>query len=74
MAGIREVQKRLQNKEISCLELTKLYLAAAKRENPRLCAYISFTEETALDAAKRVDGKIKAGETLAPLAGVPFVL
>jgi len=47
---------------------------AAKKLNPELCAYISFTEETARATASEVDKKLGAGADLPPLAGIPFIL
>ena len=74
MITISDVSGLLRRKEISCRELTEKYLAAAKTENVRLNAYITFTEEEALASADETDAKIARGETLSPLAGVPFIL
>ena len=69
MYTIREIQNRLLTKQISCTELTKLYLDAAAADT--LNAYITSTPELALAAAGAVDRKIAAGESLRPLEGVP---
>ncbi|MDR3277508.1 MAG: Asp-tRNA(Asn)/Glu-tRNA(Gln) amidotransferase subunit GatA [Oscillospiraceae bacterium] len=74
MVGISDIRRVLTRGEASCAELTQTFLAAAARENGTLRAFISLTPEAAMSAAARVDEKIRAGETLAPLAGVPFVL
>lgn len=74
MNTITDVRRLLINKEISCKELTDKFLSAAKAVNPALNAYISITEEAALQTAAAVDKKIQAGDALAPLEGVPFVL
>jgi aspartyl-tRNA(Asn)/glutamyl-tRNA(Gln) amidotransferase subunit A len=74
MNKISDVRRLLESREISCRELTQRFLSAAKAENPALNAYISVTEQTALDAASAVDQKLHKGEALAALEGVPFVL
>lgn len=74
MTGISKIRELLDAKKISCVELTKEYLDAAKRENTELNAFTRLTDETAVAAAKRVDEKIAKAEALSPLAGVPFVL
>ena len=74
MLTISETRRLLETKQLSCRELTKRFLHAAGELNPTLNAYISVTEEAALRAAAAVDEKIRCGEALAPLEGVPFVL
>ena len=74
MIRITDVTKLLREKKLSCRELTERYLAEAKRLNGSLRAYITVTDEEALRAADEVDARLARGETLPPLAGVPFVL
>lgn len=64
----------LQNGEISCVELTEKYLQAIEEANGELNAYVTVTPEIALEQAKQVDEKIKRGEKLLPLEGVPMTL
>lgn len=64
----------LQNGEISCVELTEKYLQAIEEANGELNAYVTVTPEVALEQAKQVDEKIKRGEKLLPLEGVPMTL
>jgi aspartyl-tRNA(Asn)/glutamyl-tRNA(Gln) amidotransferase subunit A len=71
---ISDVKSLLESGKASCVELTKSFLDAAKKENPALNAYISITEETAVQTAGAVDEKLKNGVALSPLEGVPFVL
>lgn len=66
---IKEIQKGLKQKEFSCVELTSSYLKRAKED--RVSAYLSFNDK-AIDKAKQIDEKIKKGEKLSPLAGVPY--
>ena len=74
MKTITQINELLTTRQASSAEITAEYLAATKRDNPTLGAFITVTEDTALAAAAAVDAKIAAGETISPLAGVPFVL
>ena len=64
----------LVRRRFSCAELTAAFLGAAERENPHLNALITLTPGEAMDAARRVDRKLAAGEPLRPLEGIPMVL
>lgn len=74
MGYIEKIQSMLQNGEISCVELTEKYLQAIEEANGELNAYVTVTPEVALEQAKQVDEKIKRGEKLLPLEGVPMTL
>lgn len=74
MGYIEKIQSMLQNGEISCVELTEKYLQAIEEANGELNAYVTVTPEIALEQAKQVDEKIKRGEKLLPLEGVPMTL
>ena len=71
---IRRVQQLYARGEITCEELTRRYLDSVERDNGTLNAYVTVTPDTALDAARRVDAKLRAGETLRPLEGIPMTL
>jgi aspartyl-tRNA(Asn)/glutamyl-tRNA(Gln) amidotransferase subunit A len=71
---IKNIQKLLTSKEISCTELTQQYLNAIECENAGLQAYIAVTSETALERAHTVDAKLHSGSTLDALEGIPFAL
>lgn len=71
---IRNLQKKLTEKECSCTELTQQYLDAIAEKNGGLNAYTLVTAQTALEAAKKVDEKLARGEALGPVEGVPMTL
>ena len=71
---IHSIHQRLVSRDCSCAELTAAYLAAIQRENPRLNAFITVTEEQAVAAALRLDESIARGEEIGMLAGVPMTL
>jgi len=62
----------LRSRQISSVELTKLYLERLKRYDPILQAVITFTEELAMKQAEQADREIAAGRWRGPLHGVPW--
>ncbi len=71
---IHELKQKLVNKEITSLELTKLYLERIKSIDPKIKSYITICEDSALEKSKQVDEKIAKGEKLGELAGIPIAL
>ncbi len=71
---ISKYGKMLENKEISCAELTETFLKEIENSNKDLNAYVTVTPDEAMSAAKKVDEKISRGEKLAPLEGIPMTL
>lgn len=71
---IAQVQEGLRKKQFSSEELAKTTLEFAETENPKTNAYLTFSRERALQAARRVDAAIARGEDLGPLAGVPIAV
>ncbi|HHV60178.1 MAG TPA: Asp-tRNA(Asn)/Glu-tRNA(Gln) amidotransferase subunit GatA [Clostridiaceae bacterium] len=74
LSKIRYLNGLLKAKEISCVELTKRYLDEIEKVNSKLNAYVRITPDEALLTAKKVDVKIKRGEELMPLEGIPMTL
>lgn len=72
--GIQTLSEALRNKEISSYELTKEYLRNIKEKDGEINAYITITEEYALQKARWIDEKLAKGERLSPLAGIPMAL
>lgn len=68
---IHELHKQLTAKELSAVELTKAVIAHKAKTEPTVHAYLSDSYEEALAVAAKVDEKIAAGESIAPLAGIP---
>jgi aspartyl-tRNA(Asn)/glutamyl-tRNA(Gln) amidotransferase subunit A len=71
-ASISDVASQLRRKELSPLEVTRLYLERAKRLNPLLNAYVTLTEERALADAAQAEQEIQRGLYRGPLHGIPF--
>jgi len=69
--SLKQLSKRLENKEISSVELTEEFLARIKRLNPQFNAFITVDEEQSLQQARSADQKIAIGENN-PLTGIPI--
>ncbi len=74
MSKIKYMQKLLEGREITCVELTKKYLDNIEKQNKTINAYVNVTADEALKTAKKVDDRIEAGEKLRPLEGIPMSL
>jgi Asp-tRNA(Asn)/Glu-tRNA(Gln) amidotransferase A subunit family amidase len=62
----------LRTRQVSSVELTKLYLQRLRRYDSVLRCVVSYTEELALKQAERADREIAAGRYRGPLHGVPW--
>jgi aspartyl-tRNA(Asn)/glutamyl-tRNA(Gln) amidotransferase subunit A len=71
---IKSIQKMLQDKEISCVELTQKYIDAISSDNDQLNAYVLPIPEAALAKAKEVDENISKGKERSILSGIPMTL
>ena len=69
-----ELHHKLVNKECSATEIAKDALARIADTDSRVGSYVTVTPQVALDAARRVDDKIAAGEAIGPLAGIPIAV
>jgi aspartyl-tRNA(Asn)/glutamyl-tRNA(Gln) amidotransferase subunit A len=71
---IRELHEKLLNQETTAVELTQNHLDVIIQKDDELHAFLTVTEEEALQAAEAVDKKIAAGEKVDLLAGIPCAL
>lgn len=62
----------INNRRVTSLELTRMYLDRLKRFDPTLQAVITLTEERALAQARQADSEISAGNWRGPLHGIPW--
>ena len=74
MSTIRELHQQLIQREISAVELAEQTFQRITQVEPEVHAFLTLTRERALAQARRVDEKIRAGEALSPLAGIPVAL
>jgi aspartyl-tRNA(Asn)/glutamyl-tRNA(Gln) amidotransferase subunit A len=71
---IDQVREGLRARRFSAVELATEALDFAQRENPKTAAYLHFSPERALSAARAVDQALARGEEPGPLAGVPLAV
>ena len=71
---IHEARQRLRAGELGAEALVRSYLARIEAVDPRLRAYVTVTREAALDKAQAVDRRIKKGEPLGLLDGIPLAI
>lgn len=71
-APATELRTKIDNKEISIVELTQLFIDRIQRLNPKLNAFLTICEEQALDAAQEAQQDIEKGEHRGPLHGIPI--
>lgn len=64
----------LLQKQFSAVELTQAYLDRIRLHSATLNAYLTVTEDEALAQAERVDQKLKAGQPLGLLEGIPVAI
>ena len=69
-----EQRKALLNKEVSSEELVNEVYKKVETVDKEIGAYNSLTKDFAIETAKKVDEKIRKGEELPPLAGIPLAL
>ncbi len=71
--NIHELAKVYNKKEASPVDVTRAYLDAIAKFNPRLNAYISVIDDQAIEQAHEAEKMIAAGRQ-EPLTGVPLAI
>ena len=71
---IASAARGLRDGEFTSLELTRASLDRIRATDERVRAFVTVTEEAALEAAGRADELIGRGDASSPLAGVPIGL
>jgi AtzE family amidohydrolase len=69
-----EIAQAVAAKKISALAVTEAALARIAQHNPVLNAFTDVTADRARATAKALDAAIAAGQSVGPLAGVPFAV
>jgi len=72
LLSIEELHAGLVAKKFSCREIIENCLKCIKEKDEEIHAFLSVYPEMALKRADEVDSKIKAGETIGLLEGIPF--
>ena len=71
-ATVTELAALVRTRQVSSVELTRLYLDRLRRYDPVLHCVITYTEELALNQAEKADREIAAGRYRGPLHGIPW--
>jgi Asp-tRNA(Asn)/Glu-tRNA(Gln) amidotransferase A subunit family amidase len=69
---LTELASLIKSRQISSMELTKLYLGRLERFDPLLKCVVTFTKDLALKQAAQADQEIAAGKYRGPLHGIPW--
>lgn len=68
---IQNVHDQLREKKLSSVELTAGYLKRIEATNPELNAFITVTEDLAIQSARKADERLAAGKDVTKLTGIP---
>ena len=71
---ISEMARMLRTHEVSSRELTRSYIDAIDAEDKKIGAFLTRTDDIALETSDLADKAITAGESLPPLAGIPCAI
>jgi aspartyl-tRNA(Asn)/glutamyl-tRNA(Gln) amidotransferase subunit A len=69
-----ELQELLAKKEVKAVEIVESVLLRIKQVENKIHSYVTLAEESAINAAKKVDEQFAKGAKLPPLAGIPIAL
>ncbi len=69
---LTQLARLMEQRQITSVELTKVYLARLKKYDPALLCVVSLTEELALKQAADADKDIAAKKYRGPLHGIPW--
>ena len=69
---VTELAALLRSRQISSVELTRLYLDRLHQHNERLHCVVSFTDDLAMRQAQQADRELAVGRYRGPLHGIPW--
>ncbi|MFG6195789.1 Asp-tRNA(Asn)/Glu-tRNA(Gln) amidotransferase subunit GatA [Nonomuraea sp. JJY05] len=67
-----ELGSMIAGGEVSAVEVAEAHLDRMAEVEPKVQAFLHVDRETTLEQARAVDARLRAGEKLGPLAGVPI--
>jgi aspartyl-tRNA(Asn)/glutamyl-tRNA(Gln) amidotransferase subunit A len=70
--SVTETVKAITSREASAREIMQNCLEVIHQKNSEVNAFVYLDEQQALASADDIDRRLSAGETVGPLAGVPF--
>jgi hypothetical protein len=69
---VTRIARLVESRQVSSVELTRMYLHRLTRFGPKLRCVVSLMEEPALKQARRADAEIAEGKYRGPLHGIPW--
>ena len=69
---VTKLAKLIESKQVTSVELTRMYLGRLRRFNSRLNCVVNYTEDLGLAQAERADREIATGNYKGPLHGIPW--
>jgi len=72
--NIEEMVSKIKTGELTSEALVQSYIEEISKTESTVNAFLTLTCEEALAKAKEIDAKIKAGETVGKLAGIPIAI
>ncbi len=69
-----ELADKIKKQEVTSQEVTASVFHRIEAVEPKVKAYVTLLKENALQQADKIDQKIKAGEKLGSLAGIPIAI
>lgn len=69
---VSQLAELIRTRQVSSVELTKLYLGRLRKHDERLKCVVTLTEDLAIRQAEQVDKEIEAGKYRGPLHGIPW--
>ena len=68
----KELNTAFKEKKASAVQIVDAHYAQIEKLDPSIGAFLSLSKKLAYEQAKKLDEKLKNGEPLGPLAGVPI--
>lgn len=72
--GISELASQYRKGALSPVEVTEAYLDRIEQVDPRVHAYLTVTDELALEQARNAERSFSRGESASVLSGIPLAL
>ena len=69
---VTQLAELIRCRQVTSLELTEIYLNRLKRYDPLLQCVAAYTDDLAIEQAKRADDEIARGRYRGPLHGIPW--
>ncbi|MBI4626484.1 MAG: amidase [Verrucomicrobia bacterium] len=70
--SVRRLAELIRSRQVTALELTRMYLGRLHRHNAQLNCVVTFLDDLGLAQAAEADREIAAGKYRGPLHGIPW--